>query len=318
MVEVSLYHKQAIVSHHYSNQPTKFATIIGATGYIGRALKAKLNLLGYTLSTPPRDSIDTLHGKMVGELYYCAGATNNYAINPAQTIHAHITQLAELLDKCDFRSIVYLSSTRLYDRHNPSNEYRNSSPITGHSDLTLNPTNPRHLFDLTKAAGEAACLALAADKARIARLACVWDLTTNGHGFLWELLRKIEAAKQNQQPAIQIETCPSTTRHYIHLNDCIDALIRMGRLCSQEQIISVASDESPTKNKQLISTLEAIYGIRIAMSSHSAHATGTAPQTPTITLNDLKELMKPKTLTPFLQDLHLKLTQKHRQNENKS
>jgi len=63
-----------------------------------------------------------------------------------------------VLAESRYDSLVYLSSTRLYDG-------LHTAMVDENTPLLLDPNQPRHLYDLSKACGEAACLALGADHA---------------------------------------------------------------------------------------------------------------------------------------------------------
>ena len=95
----------------------------------------------------------------MGTVFYCAGLTSDYAVRAHDTVSAHVCLLNELLQGGNFETLVYLSSTRLYDSLGPY-------AVDEDSALALNPANPRHLYDLSKALGEALCRQAGAARAR--------------------------------------------------------------------------------------------------------------------------------------------------------
>jgi len=231
-------------------RPNPKATIIGGMGFIGRHLAAKLLAAGWECHVPGRQ--EAWNGQNnLGHLFYCAGLTADYLRRPFDTVEAHVSLLSRILRDDRFESLVYLSSTRLYD----------SQPgitATEETPLLLTPTNPRHLYDLSKALGESICLTAGQGRARIARLSCVFNNHTDEDGFLPGLLRRII----EKRPALlEVDSSPAFARDYVHLNDVLDALILIATQ-GREGIYNVASGEN-IRNETLFATLSQASGCRI-------------------------------------------------------
>jgi UDP-glucose 4-epimerase len=277
------------------------ATIIGASGYVGRSLKSRLEKSEWAVITPGKGDEHHLYGQHLGTLFYCAGMTANYLENPAKTVRAHTCLIAELLEKTYFNNIVYLSSTRLSDIHGSNNVILPYAKRKEVDDLMLNPINVRHLFDLTKAAGEAVCLAIGQDKATIARLSCIWDLKIAKTGFLASLISRIKSSMLDGSREIIVDAEPHILRHYLHLDDLITALIRMAEFEHDDRIIALASDEKPTTNKELFGCLESHSGCTFTYTQAVAPLNFMPPE---LNLNSYRNLLQGLPSVPaFIDDL---------------
>lgn len=231
------------------------ATIIGGRGFIGRHLEAKLLAAGWECHVPGRQ--EALNGQNnLGHLFYCAGLTADYLRRPFDTVEAHVSLLSRILHDDRFESLVYLSSTRLYD----------SQPgitATEETPLLLTPANPRHLYDLSKALGESLCLTTGKGRTRVARLSCVYNNHTDEDGFLPGLLRRII----EENPAIlEVDSSPAFARDYVHLHDVLDALILIATQ-GKEGVYNIASGEN-IRNETLFATLSRVSGCRIIPLRH--------------------------------------------------
>ena len=231
------------------------ATIIGGQGFIGRHLAARLLATGWDCQVPARHAAYGGQEDM-GHVFYCAGLTADYRQRPFDTVEAHVSLLSRILQAGRFQSLVYLSSTRLYD----------SQPgAVGHEDLplSLNPANPRHLYDLSKALGESLCLVAGKGQARVARLSCVYNDHTDEDGFLPGLLRQLI---KDRPSSLEVDSSPNFARDYIHLEDVLDALILIATQ-GKEGIYNVASGEN-TRNETLFAVLSKVSGCRIIPLHH--------------------------------------------------
>jgi len=189
-------------------------TVIGASGFVGARLVAALRQDGHDVYAPRRGDPDVF-ARELGQVIYCAGLTADYAARPFDTVEAHVSLLARLLQDASFSHLIYLSSTRLYD---------SSGVASGREDqsLILDPANPRHLYDLSKALGENLCLTVAGDRTAIARLACVFDWSPGAPGFLSEWLQRAANEK-----SMSLDSASGFVRDYIHLDDVVAALRAM-------------------------------------------------------------------------------------------
>jgi UDP-glucose 4-epimerase len=230
------------------------ATVIGAAGFIGSRLVSRLQGLGWDCETPARDE-RSFARRHLGTVFYCAGLTADFAQRPHDTVHAHVGLLNELLAHADFDALVYLSSTRLYD----SRSGQDDTSIDEDTPLALDPRQPRHLFDLSKALGESLCRHASAGRARIARLSCVYAGARDTDGFIGELLRRLR--DRRDESVVTVDTSPNGARDYVHVDDVLDALLHIATRGTQP-VYNVAGGTNVT-NAELFARLGELTGCEL-------------------------------------------------------
>ncbi|WP_423199198.1 MULTISPECIES: NAD-dependent epimerase/dehydratase family protein [unclassified Cupriavidus] len=212
-------------------------TVIGGAGFVGSRLADTLRRAGHEVWVPARGD-RALFTRDLGHVYYCAGLTADYAARPYDTVAAHVTLLADVLRADRYEHLVYLSSTRLYDTSVLDIGIESAA-------LTLQPANPRALYDFSKGLGENLCLTVAAGRTAVARLSCVFDWTPGAPGFLSEWL--VRAASER---AFRLESDSGYVRDYIHLDDVVRALMTISTRRAGG-IFNVASGEN-VSNGELV------------------------------------------------------------------
>lgn len=206
-------------------------TVIGGQGFIGKGLTEYLEFKGHEVFTPTRNDSDLLN-KNLGHVFYCAGFTGDFYENPVATFEAHAGVLAKIIQQNLYESLVYLSSTRLYDSCIPGTAVNESSA------LSISPLLQRHFFDITKLAGEALCLSVRYGKAKVVRLSCVYKDSSDKEGFLPSILRSVEQAKRGEE--ILIKSSPHYSRDYVYLLDVLVALENIA-INGKNKIYNIAS-----------------------------------------------------------------------------
>jgi len=217
-------------------------TVLGATGFIGNHLATALRRSGADCFVPRRGD-DAVFKKKLGKVFYCIGYTADFAQNPAATVEAHSALLSRILSEATFDKLIYMSSVRLYDGLGGDTNAESR-------DLVLNPANPRHLYDLSKALGENLCLHASGGRASVARLAAVYDKAPDATGFMPELLRRLKGER-----TFTMDSDSGTVRDYITLDDTIAALMAMMDQAGCE-IVNVASGVN-VSNQDIADTLSA-------------------------------------------------------------
>lgn len=225
----------------------KRATVIGGNGFIGRALTKRLRDSGWHVWTPNKGDASVFDQEL-GKVFYCAGLTADFSTRLFDTVDAHVCLLNSLVHQASFDSLVYLSSTRVYDGMH--------GLVDENMALQLNPNNRRHLYDLSKLMGESICLN--SGKGSVARLSCVYRDETDPDGFLPNLLSQV---LQATSPEVSINTSPFYQRDYVCLDDVISALICIAD-SGNSTIYNVASGEN-LENSMLFSLVEEICNVRI-------------------------------------------------------
>lgn len=232
------------------------ATIIGATGFVGRRLQARLAADGWDTFAP--DKGDTsLFGRDMGIVFYCAGLTADFDRRPFDTIEAHASLVSALVRAGRFEQLIYLSSTRLYDG-------LSAASVDEATRLAFDPADPRRTYDLSKALGENIVLTRAEGRGAVARLGNVYDWELESPGFLSECL--IEAARTHE---LNLVSSPHVTRDYIHLDDVVSGLVAMAEKDARG-VVNVASGELTANGEIANQFLQA--GWRVTFSGDASPA----------------------------------------------
>jgi len=230
------------------------ATIIGATGFVGRRLRARLTAMGWDTYAPAKGDT-SLFGRDMGVVFYCAGLTADYDRRPFDTVEAHASLVNELVRAGRFEQLIYLSSTRLYDGL--------AAPVVDEATpLLFDPIDPRRTYDLSKALGENIVLTRTEGRGAVARLANVYDWELESPGFLSQWL--VEAARTRD---LDLASSPHVVRDYIHLEDVVSALLTMADR-SVRGVVNVASGELTSNGEIANIFLQA--GWRVAFSGDAS------------------------------------------------
>ncbi len=207
-------------------------TVVGAGGFVGTRLCATLRARGAQVWAPARHE-PWPWAQPLGHVVYCAGLTADYLARPFDTVQAHVSLLAQVLEQGRWDSLVYLSSTRLYDGLGAGLAQEDAV-------LPMDPANPRHLYDLSKGLGESLCHVTGQGRARVARLACVYEGPQDADGFVPALLRQVQEARRAGLVQIEVASSPLFKRDYVHLDDVVQALIGIA-LQGESPVYNVAS-----------------------------------------------------------------------------
>ena len=196
-------------------------TVLGAGGFVGSRLCEELDRRAWAHSAPDTRDREALERWLASEsdlgvVFYCIGLTADYTRRPFDTVEAHTSLVSRILSRGNFRRIVYLSSTRLYDTL-PAGTYAEDTP------LRFNPTSPREVYDLSKCLGEWLCLNAAGGRGVVARLSCVYDERAGATGFLPDLLRRLPLER-----SFTLDSATGYVRDYVHSGDVVAALLAMG------------------------------------------------------------------------------------------
>lgn len=234
-------------------------TIFGGAGFIGRHLANALQATGQPVSTPQRDaSIDSLGA--LGHVIYCAGLTADFRTRPHDTMEAHVGLVSRILAFGEFESLVYLSSTRIYD-----GAARGSEEMT----FSVDPWSPNDLYNISKLAGESLCLNHDNPKVRVARLSNVYgtgmyDSGGGGENFLGSVIRDAISERH-----VELNSAPGSAKDYIHIGDVVRALTLIA-IDGQERIYNVASGDT-VSHEQLLDRLAEITGCTWSTAPDSPH-----------------------------------------------
>jgi nucleoside-diphosphate-sugar epimerase len=178
-------------------------TILGASGFIGRALVAWLESRDQIVHAVTRASLPVLLAtrRPAGHIIDCVGMTIDCQLCPLDAAEAHVGLVARCLTELKFDSFLLLSSTRVYAR-----------AATTHEDAVLSaqPSDPSDLYSVTKLAGEALCLADPRCTTRVARLSNVYGIDMPAAAFLAGVLHQGRLTGK-----VRFDQSPETARDYV-------------------------------------------------------------------------------------------------------
>jgi nucleoside-diphosphate-sugar epimerase len=257
--------------------------VVGADGYVGSALVAHLQRARVPCRAVGRRGRTPTRGDL-GHVVYCAGVTSDARERPLDAMDAHVCGVNGLLRRGGFRSLLYLSSTRVY-----------AGAASGREDAVLEarPDDPGELFALSKLAGEAACLAVERSEVRVVRLATVYGGTFASPNFLCELLRAMDARDD-----LAVTAAPETARDYVHVDDVAAALSRIAQEGAR-RVYNLASGEA-VRNDRLVAELGPRLSCRVRLEG-----TAPAPAVPHISIDRLREDLgfEPRPLLAHIDDV---------------
>jgi nucleoside-diphosphate-sugar epimerase len=187
-------------------------TVLGAGGFIGGRAVNYLRRRGVAVEAPPRDA--DLAGRDLGHVLYCIGLTADFRKRPFDTVTAHVCRLQEVLMRCEFESLVYLSSTRVYQGH--------TAPVDEDTELWVNAARPGDLYNLSKLMGESLVLHGGRAGGKVARLANVYGDDFRSDNFLPAITRQAIGANE-----VMFETALASAKDYIYVEDVIPALVHI-------------------------------------------------------------------------------------------
>ena len=241
----------------------RVATVLGAGGFIGRALVARLRAEGRNVNAVTRADLPEFLAlcRPAGDVFYCIGLTADFRTRPLATAEAHCGLVARVLSEVFFNSFLLLSSTRVYGRAEIGRE---------ELPLTVQPGAADDLYNITKLAGEALCLSDPRPAVRVARLSNVYGEGMGTGSFLGQIL-----AEGDARGAVMLRQSLRSTKDYIAISEVVPALLAIADR-GEARLYNVASGVNTTH--------DAIAGVlRNALGwDISAHANAAATRFPRI------------------------------------
>lgn len=226
-------------------------TVFGAGGFIGTHLVEHLRNRGAEVLTPPRgnERAAAATRESLGHVIYAIGMTGNFRSRPFDTVEAHVSLLADLLQTLRCESFLYLSSTRVYAGL--------PGPVDEETPVTLMST-PDRIYDLTKLTGEALVLAQNNPTMRVARLSNVIGSGLSQTTFLGSVIAEILSTGQ-----VTIGEAPESNKDYIDIEDVVNSLpgiaesgrerlycVVSGRQTTHQEIADLLSDSGRVRFQQ--------------------------------------------------------------------
>jgi nucleoside-diphosphate-sugar epimerase len=183
-------------------------TVVGADGFIGRHLVRHLESVGepvlaFSGRLLSEGLAEPLRGAL-GHLIYCVGLTADFRERPFDTIEAHVSAFAAVLRRARYESVTYLSSTRVYGRGRATDE---------DAMLSVQPSDPSDLYNLSKLAGESLCLA-SGQTSHVVRLSNVYGRDFGSSNFMSAVLR--QAAEEGK---VLMRSSPASAKDFVSIDD---------------------------------------------------------------------------------------------------
>ncbi len=187
-------------------------TILGAGGFIGAALVAWLESQDHVVHAVTRASLPGLlfAKRPAGHVINCVGLTGDFRSRPLDTAEAHVGVVARCLSELRFQSFLLLSSTRVYSRASATQE---------DAALPMMPADPSDIYNLTKLAGEALCLANRRPEIRVARMSNVYGARMPAETFLGQVMREGQNSGE-----VMFRQSAASTKDYVSLSDVVRLL----------------------------------------------------------------------------------------------
>lgn len=184
-------------------------TVLGAGGFIGGALAASLRKNGVECFAPARGD-GAIFSRPLGHVIYAIGLTADFRRRPIDTARAHVSVLADIMEKAEFDSLTYLSSTRVY---------AGGDTASPDARLSVHPADPSDLYNITKLAGESLCLNGGRGNTRVARLSNVVGVAqTASENFIDDIVREALRGR------LVMRSAPESSKDYITLDDVVNLL----------------------------------------------------------------------------------------------
>lgn len=224
-------------------------TVLGASGFVGRHLAASLRDAGHEVYAPHKGSTE-IFSRPLGHVVYCIGLTADFRSRPFDTVRAHVSVLADVLERADFNSLVYLSSTRVYAR---------SATGTEVGALPVEVSDPSDLYNISKLAGESLCRSCGRPRVKVARLSNVVGDDPGSENFLFALIREALSGR------IELQSHPDSSKDYILIEDVVSLLPRIG-VQGGDWLYNVASGIN-VPHRDIVARLAELTGCEVVMRS---------------------------------------------------
>jgi len=231
-------------------------TVLGAGGYVGRAMVAHLRAEGHEVAAVTRETLAGFlaAGAPAGHVIYAIGLTGDFRARPLETAEAHVGIVARVLAEVALDSFLYLSSTRVYARSELTRE---------DAAIEVAPGVASDLYNITKLAGEALVLGNARPTLRVARLSNVYGPGMGTDSFLGQVLDE-----GRRSGSVSIHQGLLSTKDYVSIDDVVRALTAIAER-GQARLYNVASGRNTTHDA-IVTVLARSHGWSVEADGNAA------------------------------------------------
>ena len=215
-------------------------TIFGSKGYMGSAFCNYLKSQNIECLTPDIRN-EKFPTENLGHVIYAIGVLD-FKQNPIKAIDAHVFLLNKLLNKINFDSFLYLSSTRIY---------LNASSTDENSSLVVNPSNFDDVYNISKIMGETICSISKKQNVRIVRLSNVAGNNFDSNLSLPSIIKDAINFKK-----IILQTSLDSEKDYVYIDDVLNILQKIS-LYGESSVYNVANGQN-LSNEKIVKKIQEI------------------------------------------------------------
>lgn len=206
-------HLATVLNVERSLMPLLF-TVFGSTGFIGSCLVSYLKSHGIKCFTPSRNDT-SFFSQPLGHVIYCAGYTSDFQNKTLEIVEAHVCSLQQIIAHSTFDSLLYLSSTRIYQKALLAHE---------ESPLIVNPNDLDAIYNISKLMGESLCLNAKKPNMRVVRLSNIYGPTMGEQNFLGSLIYQALEKKE-----IFLKSSMDSSKDYLFIEDLLPLLVAIAK-----------------------------------------------------------------------------------------
>jgi len=206
-------------------------TIFGSTGFIGSEIIKNLKKKKIKVHKPKKNVLK--FKKNLGHVIYCVGS-DDWKDKPKKGYFSNFGHLQQIVYNNNFKSFIFLSTTRLY--------LNSSKTVSEKNNILIKTDDINYYYNILKAASESLLLSLNKNII-ILRLSNVFGNNFNSPLLLPTLIRNAI-----QKSKINISINVNSTKDYISINDVIDLIFKIQKK-NRFKIYNIASGENITLKK---------------------------------------------------------------------
>jgi len=227
-------------------------TVFGAGGFIGSHIVKSLKHNSVDCFTPGRKDSE-IYKRDLGHVIWCIGLTSDFRNRIFDTVEAHVCYLLKILKDTNFDSFLYLSSTRIY-------QYSETTEET--AKVACDPFNTSDLYNISKIMGESLCLSLGNPNIRIARLSNVYGKDILSDNFFSSIIK--ETIRTNN---LILRSSLDSEKDYVNIDDVVDLLPKIA-ISGKKQVYNIASGVN-VSHRKIIEELQKIINFRLRVVEDS-------------------------------------------------